>query len=219
MTDTTTAAGSDTTTQKADDPTPTPEPTAEPEPQQPPKEGDTPTPEPEPAKPEAEPTEPDKAPEGAPKAYELQHPEGMQLELSLDDFETSARELNLTNEGAQSLLNTVLPKIEEAQREKLEASQVVWREDAAKDKEIGGDAFESNVAIAKSALKQFGSDKLTAMLVESGLGNHPEVLRVFYRVGKAISEDTILTGGTPSAGEDDLSDPKVQAARMYKENE
>ena len=32
------------------------------------------------------------------------------------------------------------------------------------------------------------------MLNESGLGNHPEVIRLFYRTGKAMSEDSLIVG-------------------------
>ena len=46
------------------------------------------------------------------------------------------------------------------------------------------------------------------VLEESGLGNHPEVIRVFYRAGKAISEDRFVAG---QAGKTNQGD----ARRLY----
>ena len=45
---------------------------------------------------------------------------------------------------------------------------------------------------AKSALDTFGNDALKSLLVETGFGNHPEIIRFMYRAGKAISEDSYI---------------------------
>ncbi len=214
MTDTT-ALGSDPT-QKADDPAQTPAPTSEvvAEPQQQPTEGDETPKAAEPAA-EGEP-EPEKKAPGAPTEYEFKPPEGQTLdERVMDSFKTAARELNLTNDGAQSILDSVLPKMEEAAKEKLDGMRAEWKELAKNDEEIGGAAFETNVKIANQALSRFGSDEMKSLLIESGLGDHPAFVRAFFRIGKAISEDTILTGGPKGIAEEDLDDPAVQEQRMY----
>jgi hypothetical protein len=48
--------------------------------------------------------------------------------------------------------------------------------------------------VAKKALDAFGTTELRSLLNESGLGNHPEVIRFMFRAGKAISEDSMVTG-------------------------
>jgi hypothetical protein len=48
--------------------------------------------------------------------------------------------------------------------------------------------------VAKKALDAFGTAELRSLLNESGLGNHPEVIRFMFRAGKAISEDSMVTG-------------------------
>ena len=50
----------------------------------------------------------------------------------------------------------------------------------------------------KKALDKFGSPELQQVLTKSGLGNHPAVIRLLLRAGKAISEDTIIGGDAPS---------------------
>ena len=60
------------------------------------------------------------------------------------------------------------------------------------DDEFGGETFDANLKVAKSALDAFGTDPFKQLLSESGLGNHPEVIRFMYRAGKAISEDSYV---------------------------
>ncbi len=160
--------------------------------------------------------EPVKAPPGAPDAYEFTPPEGQTFDDSvIDAFKETAKGLNLTNEGAQAILDSVLPKMAEAAKDRLDAHRTEWRELAKNDEPFGGAGFETNVKIANQALSRFGSEEMKSLLSESGLGDHPEFVRAFWLIGKAISEDTILTGGQPGIQEEDLNDPEVQARRMY----
>jgi hypothetical protein len=53
--------------------------------------------------------------------------------------------------------------------------------------------------VAKKALDAFGTAELRSLLNESGLGNHPEVIRFMFRAGKAISEDSMVTGNKGEA--------------------
>ena len=214
MTDTT-ALGSDPTP-KADDPASTPAPTsavvAEPQ-QQPTEGGETP----KAAEPVTDDVPKPKDAPGAPAEYEFKPSEGQTLdERVLDKFKASVRELNLTNDGAQSILDNVLPKMAEVAEEKLAGLRAEWKALAKQDDEFGGAGFETNVKIANQALDRFGSDEMKSLLIESGLGDHPAFVRAFFRIGKAISEDTILTGGPKAGAEEDLNDPAVQERRMYK---
>ena len=93
------------------------------------------------------------------------------------------------------------PAIAERQTEQVAAIRKDWFEASKSDKEFGGEKLEQNLGIAKKALDTFGSPELNQLLVSTGLGNHPEVIRMMYRAGKAIGEDTFVSGGgstTPS---------------------
>ncbi len=214
-----TAATSETTPKAEDTATATPaapsEGVVEPQ-QQPPEGGETAkAPETPPSTPETKPTE---APKGAPETYEFKAPEGQTLDQGvMEAFEAKAREFNLTNEGAQSWIDSVLPKIQEAADDKLNALRAEWTETAKNDKEFGGTAFEANLDIANKAVKQFASEEFKALLKESGLSNHPEVIRFMLGVGNAISEDVLLSGGPRGRVPEDLRDKTVQAKRMYPE--
>ena len=97
------------------------------------------------------------------------------------------------------------PAIAERQQAALQAMTSEWAETSKADKEFGGEKLGENLAIAKTALDKFATPEFTKLLNDTGLGNHPEVLRVFYRAGKAISADTVVTGKQAPAPADRLA--------------
>ena len=152
---------------------------------------------------ESKPAETDAKPaEGAPEKYEFTAPEGKEYDSNLlTAFEAAAKDSNLTQETAQKLLDKMAPAIAERQTEQVAAIRKDWFEASKSDKEFGGEKLEQNLGVAKKALDTFGSPELNQLLVSTGLGNHPEVIRMMYRAGKAIGEDTFVSGGgstTPS---------------------
>ena len=155
------------------------------------------------AKPEEKPAE---APEGAPEAYEFTPPEGHVLDDGvIGKFSEVAKELNLPQDKAQKVLDVMAPAIAERQAAALQSMTQEWAESARADKEFGGEKLDENLAIAKTALEKFATPEFRTLLNDTGLGNHPEVLRVFVRAGKAISPDTVVTGKQAPAPADRLA--------------
>lgn len=136
--------------------------------------------------------------EGAPEKYEFQAGEGVELDAeALKDFEPVARELNLTNEQAQKLVDAypkILAGVQQRQAEAWQAQTEQWAADVKADKEIGGDKLTANLGVAQRALDTFGTPALKEYLNGTGLGNHPELVKAFVKVGKAMSEDGMVTG-------------------------
>jgi hypothetical protein len=58
-----------------------------------------------------------------------------------------------------------------------------------------GETFKTNTALALRAVQRFASPELITFFDKSGLGDHPEMVKLFHKLGAAISEDSILTGG------------------------
>ncbi|HBR7581863.1 TPA: peptidase [Klebsiella pneumoniae] len=147
--------------------------------------------------------------EGAPEKYEFQAGEGVELDVeALKDFEPVARELNLTNEQAQKLVDAypkILAGVQQRQAEAWQAQTEQWAADVKADKEIGGDKLTANLSAAQRALEQFGDQELKEYLDSTGLGNHPALVKAFIKVGKAMSEDKVVTGGHESGGSDLIS--------------
>jgi DNA-binding protein H-NS len=148
-------------------------------------------------------TDATKAPEPqVPESYELQMPEGIELDkASADEFTTIAKELKLDQAAAQKLADIAA---KQAQRQVEAHTRLVesWVESVKADKDIGGDKLEENLGIARKALDAFGTPELRDVLNASGLGNHPEVIKAFVKAGKAISEDRFVAGSAKGADTD-----------------
>ena len=153
----------------------------------------------------------EEVPAGAPEKYELSLPEGVQMDESgIKAFSEFAKDINLTQDAAQAMLAKMAPALQARQNDAMKVAKAGWETQSKADPEFGGEKITENVAVAMKALKQFGTPELSKLLNESGLGNHPEIIRAFYRAGKAISEDgTFVNGATSGAGN------KSAAQRMY----
>ncbi|MEX2991180.1 peptidase [Serratia fonticola] len=140
-----------------------------------------------------------------PEKYEFKAPEGVeQLDpQALAVFEPIAKELGLSQEQAQKLVD-IYPQIQQQQAEAWSKQVTDWGDQVKADKEIGGDKLTASVGQAQRALDQFGTPALREYLESSGLGNHPELVRAFAKVGKMMSEDKIIMpnqGGQRSAAD------------------
>lgn len=146
--------------------------------------------------------------EGAPEKYEFTAGEGVELDAdALKDFEPVARDLNLTNEQAQKLVDAypkILSGVQQRQAEAWQKQTEGWAESVKADKEIGGDKLTANLSAAQRALDQFGTPELKEYLNATGLGNYPDLVKTFVKIGKAMSEDGMVDGsnqGQRSAAE------------------
>lgn len=152
-------------------------------------------------------------PQAAPEKYEFVAPEGTKLDPSLvSAYEKFAKSLNLPQDKAQELINEVVPLMAKQQSEGLKAMNTAWVEAAISDKEFGGDKLSENLGIANKALDKFATPEFKSLLKLSGLGNNPEVIRMFYRMGKATSEDRMVTGRATVTRTASLAD------RLYAKN-
>jgi hypothetical protein len=144
---------------------------------------------------------------GAPEKYdEFVAPEGTELGSAvMTDFESAARELNLSQDAAQTMLNKVLPSMKASYEGQIETAKTTWAEASTADSEFGGDQLNQNVATAKKALDAYGSDNLRGLLNQTGLGNHPEVIRMLWKVGQTLSEDGVVNGVPAPAKEMDTA--------------
>src|SRR5690554_5280802 len=137
---------------------------------------------------------------GAPAEYaDFQLPEGIEIDADvMTEFKGLAKELGITQEAAQKLID-LQASMEEKRAETLQ--QMVadqsqqWANQVKNDPDIGGEIYDQSVALAVKTIETFGSPELRTLLNDSGLGNHPELVKFCHRIGKAISEDTLVMGG------------------------
>lgn len=133
-------------------------------------------------------------------------PDGVTLDTDvLTEFKGVAKELGLDQANAQKLVDIgakLAQKNTDAFVAKIAEEQTKWLNSSKADKEFGGDKLAENLGVAKKAMESFATPELRAMLDESKLGNHPEVIRLFYRVGLAISQDKLVKGAPPGTQPD-----------------
>jgi hypothetical protein len=145
---------------------------------------------PDAAKPDAKESAP-----AAPEKYEFTPPDGYEFDpRTIGAFSEVAKELGMPQESAQKILDKMAPAMAEKEAARMEEIRNEWADAAKADKEFGGDKLTDSLASAKKALDAFGSPELKDLLNQSGLGNHPDVIRFMVRAGKAISEDGFVSG-------------------------
>lgn len=115
-----------------------------------------------------------------------------------DELVAIAKELDLSGKAAQKLHDLGV-KVADKQIERIgaqiEKTKADWMVQSKSDKEFGGDQLDANLAVARKTLETYGTPELKTLLNDSGLGNHPEVIRWMYRVGKTLQQDTHVGGG------------------------
>jgi hypothetical protein len=148
---------------------------------------------------------------GAPEKYQpFTVPEGVTLsEESVTELTGIAKELNLDQAQAQKVAD-LLAKTEEKYGEKQAIERLnekgrEWEQLVKSDKTLGGKKLDENLAVAKKAVDAFATPALRKMMEETRFGNHPEVVRLFHKVGQAMSEDKVLIGVRQSNSDKDLA--------------
>lgn len=130
------------------------------------------------------------APEGAPEAYaEFQLPEGMPVDQGfLDQTKAVFKEANLSQEKAQKLVDLMVERdkrVEEAQY--AQADQ--WAQEFMKSP-----TAKQDLAYAAKA-REFCTPGVREMLKDPRIGNNPEILATFAKIGKMLSEDQMVEAG------------------------
>lgn len=159
----------------------------------------------------------EEAEQGAPEQYEeFKAPEG----LSYDDqfmgtFKDVAKELNLSQKQAQHLLDKCAPVLAQRQIEQIKAVSDQWVERTKTDKEIGGENWTRAASDIARVRDRFGVNADGKMdpdiqeFMQTPIGNHPGLLKLLARVGRAFGEGDFPRGDVAKEG-------KVSPAQFYE---
>lgn len=120
-------------------------------------------------------------------------------------------ESKLSVEQAQKLIQ-LQEKFIEKTHAKYHEQVDGWIKEGKKDPEFGGKDYEKNMAAVNKAFTTYGSEALGKFLDDYRFGDHPEVIRMFYRIGQTLTEDSKAGAGI---GKKPSSDGKTLAERMY----
>lgn len=157
--------------------------------------------------------------EGQAVEYSFETPEGMQIsdemQAGIDAFKEQAGEMGLSQEQFQKIVEFDIQRGEEALAglsEQYNQRINDWADEVRNDSVIGGEALQENLATAKSAIKEFGTEGFQKLLAAPsaenpeglGLGNHPEVIKLFVSLGKKLGEGNLVTGDSRVESGDSL---------------
>lgn len=160
------------------------------------------------AKPAIDPAKPaEPAAPVIPDKYEFKPLDGMELDVELLDGMTPVlKKLGMTQESASELVdgfNEVVGKLNVAREAKAEADFKAFMADKAKEHRAAmqkewGNNYAANEAISQRGFARFLGKEGAQLLEETGLGNHPLLVKAFYQAGKMIQEDTPPANVTPT---------------------
>jgi len=152
----------------------------------------------------------------APEKYDdFKMPEDFKVnEKAIGDFQPLAKELGLTQENAQKLIDLWTKTQSETASEWDEASETLdneWAEKCRTDAEFGGQKFEGSQKNAGYFIDQYKDPELGKALDETRAGNHPSVFRLLAILGGMMREDGLKVGNAMKGS----TEPKTLAETIY----
>lgn len=145
-----------------------------------------------------------------PEAYQLTAPDGMTIDADLLTEATPIfKEAGLSNEQAQAILPAAKSLVEKTQQATVQnlidagnQQRKAWLDAAKADEQIGGAKWDASLDSAGRALDALGhaeGSEFRTTLNETGFGNHPEMIRIFARIGEMVGEDGDFVRGDAGA--------------------
>lgn len=167
------------------------------------------------------------------KLPDTQLPDGSPLDPAIVERTAAiARELGLSNEAGQKLLDKVVAETvatvtaraaavnaawEPEKGAEWKKQNAAWKDAALKDPEVGGspEKLAQSVEFAQRALKQFFPPETADFLkAYGGLGSNPSVLKGLAKIGRAMGEGGVVLGQT-GATSDGMSKEERRAAKLF----
>ena len=133
----------------------------------------------------------------APEKYEdFKLPEGVQIFDAplLEEAKVAFKELNLSQSKAQRLIDLQVKAAESLNKMNVEGFIKVKNEWKAETQKLLGASWKADRVTAGKAIEILGTPELRKMLIDTGVGNHPELVKFFIEAGKLVSEDTLVNG-------------------------
>lgn len=129
--------------------------------------------------------------------YDFQMPEGYELDKTVvDELKPILSKFKVGKDEAQSLVDLHVKALQNQQKKIQDAwltQEKSWLETVGQDAELSN---PQNQLIALQAVKVYATPELRTLLEETRLGSHPEMVRLFMKIGKSISEDSSVIGST-----------------------
>ncbi len=138
-----------------------------------------------------------------PEKYELKMPENSPLDPNaIERVASYAKEKGLTNEQAQELLtreHEAVSQFAESQKAMISQKETQWAEELKADKEFGGSQLDEHGQLAYRAASKWFGEEFVDVLKSAKLNHYPPLFKGLVRLGKAMSDDQFVRGGSGPA--------------------
>lgn len=116
----------------------------------------------------------------------------------LNEFNDLASKCNLSQKGADEIMALAVKLAEltggrfsDAAMQERRLKTEGWRRALMTDREIGGANLNRTMAAANTAYSHFAGPEVQMLLQESGLNCHPEIVKMFCRIGRLMHNDKV----------------------------
>jgi len=132
--------------------------------------------------------------------YDVNREDGSVMQEDFfNEFKQKAYDNKMLPNQAQAMYDFINTRTQGALDQQKEAQDADKATRLDGLKEEWGDAFDQNVFKAKAAVNEFGGDDLKTYLNESGLGDDPNLIKAFAKIGENfLKEDNFSEAGKPA---------------------
>jgi hypothetical protein len=136
------------------------------------------------------------------ESYEVKLPESLVVAPELlSDFKKAALEAKLPPEAAQGFANLYAKALEGQMSlltQKFQENQQTWLKEVEQIPEFQGERRTQSLAVLGRAMEEYGSPEAAKIFNESGIGNHPAVVKFIYSLAHGLVEGTPLPANRPA---------------------
>jgi len=135
-------------------------------------------------------------------------------EASFDALKSEAHRLGLNKQQFAGLSRYLANQATSYKENRAENTQQAMQESVKHLQQEFGQAYQQNITHAQEAVKRFGGESLIRALDETGLGNNPELVKTFAKIGRMIAEDEVLGGGGAQVFEKTPSEARAEIQQL-----
>ena len=144
---------------------------------------------------------------------------GVDDEGTLDDFKEFAHQTGLSQNQAEnvlSLFSDIQEEEEKQRKQSIDDLKLSSEQDLQKE---WGKNYDGKVDMATRAFAQFSSPELRSIMNDTGLGNHPEMIKVFAKIGEMLGEDSLVVGSGLGSAQMTPQQAQEEIQKLYSDKE
>ena len=140
-------------------------------------------------------------------------PEGVTLsEVGVTELRKMAYDNGWTNAQAINAIEWDARRQQDAVQQVQQVMQQSRRDAELELRRDWGNEYDQNILLAQRVVERHGDEGLRTVLKETGLGNHPALVKMLSKIGSSISEDAAPRGESGKPTADMSAFPAAQAA-------